>query len=235
MFNADNGTGSGGGAGAGESSGSGISGTGTGGESQGGQGGYNGNSDISSPGEGQGGNTGQDGQGSEKLFTQAQLDAIIKDRVHRESLKYKDYEDLKAKAAKLADLEKAQMTEQERIQAELREAQEKLTKLQAEAENVRIENLKLKVLDEFGLAKSWLTRIGGTTEEEIRNDAQGLKKMLDSMKANTTTIGGGSNPGEGHGGSGKIYTRAELETLPPEVINANWNIIQEQLRKGLIK
>ena len=44
---------------------------------------------------------------NEKTFTQSEVDTIVKDRLAREREKYQDYEELKAKAARLDDLEKA--------------------------------------------------------------------------------------------------------------------------------
>ena len=46
-----------------------------------------------------------------KTFTQAELDAVVKDRLKREREKYSDYEDLKAKAAKFDEAEEANKTE----------------------------------------------------------------------------------------------------------------------------
>ena len=46
----------------------------------------------------------------ERTFTQAEMDAIIGDRLNRERKKYADYEDIKAKAAKFDELENASKT-----------------------------------------------------------------------------------------------------------------------------
>jgi hypothetical protein len=40
-------------------------------------------------------------QTEEKTFTQAELDAVVKDRLKREREKYADYDAVKAKATKL--------------------------------------------------------------------------------------------------------------------------------------
>ena len=57
-----------------------------------------------------------------KTFTQAELDAIIQDRVKRERDKYKDFEDLKIKAQKFDEQEEAN-------KSELQKAQDRATEL----------------------------------------------------------------------------------------------------------
>ena len=64
------------------------------------------------------------GEGSEKKFTQADIDAIVADRLKRERDKFSDYEDLKNKAKKLDDIEEANKTELERAQETARKAEE---------------------------------------------------------------------------------------------------------------
>ena len=50
----------------------------------------------------------------EATFTQADIDRIVADRLTRETPEIADSDDLKSKAAKLSDLEKAQMSEAEK-------------------------------------------------------------------------------------------------------------------------
>jgi hypothetical protein len=52
----------------------------------------------------------------DRTFTQTELDAIIADRLKRERAKTSDYDDLKAKASKLDELEEAQKSELEKAQ-----------------------------------------------------------------------------------------------------------------------
>ena len=61
------------------------------------------------------------GTSPEKTFTQSQLDAIVADRLKREREKYPDYDDLKAKAARLDELEAANKSELEKAQQLLEE------------------------------------------------------------------------------------------------------------------
>ncbi len=59
----------------------------------------------------------QTGGGPARTFTQAELDAIIAERLARERERYKDYDSLRQQAAELQKLKQAQMTETERLQA----------------------------------------------------------------------------------------------------------------------
>ncbi len=73
-------------------------------------------------GGGQGTGGSQQGQGQQgssagnRTFTQAELDAIIADRLGREREKYKDYDSLKATKTELDKIKQSQMTETERLQ-----------------------------------------------------------------------------------------------------------------------
>ena len=67
------------------------------------------------PGDGGQGNQGN--KQPEKTFTQAELDAVIADRLQREREKTKDYADLKKAADEYQKLKEAQMTETEKHQS----------------------------------------------------------------------------------------------------------------------
>ena len=54
--------------------------------------------------------------------TQQELNRIISERVSRERAKFGDYEDLKGKAARLAEIEAANLTEAEKVAQKLAEA-----------------------------------------------------------------------------------------------------------------
>lgn len=69
-----------------------------------------------------------------KTFTQAEIDAIVQARIARERDKYKDYEDLKAKAEAYEE-EKRQREEAEMTEAE--KARKEAERLKAELESLR--------------------------------------------------------------------------------------------------
>ena len=73
-----------------------------------------------------------------KTLTQAEVDAIVKDRLTRERQKYADYEQLKAAATKLSQIEESQKTEEQKLK-------DALAKLEAEMSTYRQENQTLKL------------------------------------------------------------------------------------------
>lgn len=70
-------------------------------------------------------------------FTQAQLDAIIADRLARQKAQFKDYDEVKAKAAKFDEAEAANLTEIERE----REARTRAEQAAAEAVRTAAERI----------------------------------------------------------------------------------------------
>ena len=145
------------------------------------------------------GDGGQGDQGNkqpDKTFTQAELDAVIADRLQREREKTKDYADLKKAADEYQKLKEAQMSETEKLKSKLEEAEREKVRHEQQAANLKLEIDKLAILEELGLSKSWANRVKGATVEEIRQDAEELKKALG---ATGKTVGGGSNPPPGGG------------------------------------
>ena len=59
-------------------------------------------------------NTAEAGNNTEKKLTQAEVDRVVQERIAREREKFADYEDLKSRAEKLADIEEAQKSQTER-------------------------------------------------------------------------------------------------------------------------
>ena len=104
-----------------------------------------------------------------KTFTQDEVDRIVGDRLSRERAKYPDYEDLKAKAAKLDEMEEASKTE-------LQKATDRAEKLQAELDGMKkaesVRAMRDKVADETGIPANLLT---GDTEEACKEQAEAIK------------------------------------------------------------
>lgn len=118
------------------------------------------------------------GAPAERTFTQAELDAIVGDRLKRERAKYADYEDVKAKAqqfdaaqeAAKTDLEKA-VEERDRLKEQLKEQQEQLEQWKAERD--RAEQVA-KAAAEHGVDPALLARMAGDVDE----NAAFLKQQL---------------------------------------------------------
>ena len=118
------------------------------------------------------------GAPAERTFTQAEMDAIIGDRLKRERAKYADYEDVKAKAqqfdaaqeAAKSDLEKA-VEERDRLKEQLKEQLEQLEQWKAERD--RAEQVA-KAAAEHGVDPALLARMAGDVDE----NAAFLKQQL---------------------------------------------------------
>lgn len=105
----------------------------------------------------------------ERTFTQAEMDAIISDRLKRERAKYSDYEDLKAKAVAYDAAEEAN-------KSDLQKANEKAESLQAQLDALNKANkereLRDKIAAETGVPANLLR---GNSEEDLRAQAEGIK------------------------------------------------------------
>lgn len=118
----------------------------------------------------------------EKTFSQAELDAIVSDRLKRERSKYEGFDELKAKAAKLDELEEAS-------KSELQKATEKAEALEAElnglkkAESVR--DIRDKVATETGVPAAMLHQIAELATKDDEDSFKALANiMIDYAKNN---------------------------------------------------
>lgn len=105
---------------------------------------------------------------TEKTFTQAEVDAIVSDRLKRDRAKYADYETLKEKAGKFDQMEEESKTE-------LQKAIERGNALQNELDSLKSENalraLRTQIAEETGVPVKLLT---GATEDECREQAKAI-------------------------------------------------------------
>ena len=109
-----------------------------------------------------------EGQQPERTFTQAEMNAIISDRLSRERSKYADYDDLKAKAQQFDAAQEAGKTE-------LQKANEKAAKLQEQLDTLTkantLRDIRGKVAAATGVPAELLS---GDTEEACTAQAQHL-------------------------------------------------------------
>ena len=96
-----------------------------------------------------------------KTFTQDELNQIVADRLERERKKFDGFEDYKAKAARLDELEAASKTE-------LQKATEKAEKLERELSTLKnaekVRGVRSEVAKETGVPAELLT---GESKEEL--------------------------------------------------------------------
>lgn len=121
------------------------------------------------------------------IESQEQLDAIIADRIARakESAvkEFADYNDIKTANA---DYEKqiAQLTEQVKGQSEKAEETAKtIADLEAKVGSYETASVKTRIAHETGLPYELADKLSGTTEDEIKADAEKMAKLFKSQPA----------------------------------------------------
>lgn len=104
------------------------------------------------------------------IETQEQFDEMVKERIERakRSAVPEDYEDLKAKAAKLEELEEKGKTELQKAQEAAATAQRELESMRARAQRA---DLAQKIAQEKGVPVSLIT---GETQEDMERSADAL-------------------------------------------------------------
>ena len=116
------------------------------------------------------------------IETQEELDALIKDRIERErkslSEKYSDYDELKkknteyeAQVSKLSEANKA-------FETKKLEYDKQISELSSKIKGYETDSAKTRIALEMGLPYEVAGRLNGTTEEEIRKDAESLAKFV---------------------------------------------------------
>lgn len=103
-----------------------------------------------------------------KTFTQAEIDRLIEERLQRERKKYSDYDELRAKAEKLDEVEGASKTELQKLAERNAQLEKDLTAANARADRFEV------ALDK-GLDMVRAKRLTGTTREELEADAEELR------------------------------------------------------------
>lgn len=103
--------------------------------------------------------------------SQAELNRIIAERVNRTKAQFKDYNDLKTKAAQFDE-------QQERNKSELQRAQEAAQTAQAELQTLRTQSLRTAAARAAGLDADMEQYLTATTEDELTSQAQHLATRL---------------------------------------------------------
>ncbi len=156
------------------------------------------------PGNDQGNPPGNPG----KTFTQAELDQIISDRLGRERQKYGDYDELKRAANELKTLKAAQMTEAEKLQAQLKELADANSSLTREVRAARAMGAAQKA---GALYPDAVARL--LPDAAFEEDGKGLEAALGEIKKSYPGLfkaGAGSADGGAQGPPGKVDMNAML-------------------------
>lgn len=121
------------------------------------------------------------------ITSQEQLDQVIKDRLAREresaQKRYADYDELKAasetSAKQISDLQKQLETAAKTGEASLKT----IAELTGKVQHYETDSVKTKVALEKGLPYQMASRLNGSTEEEIRKDADAIMGVIGTNKA----------------------------------------------------
>lgn len=191
-----------------------------------------GNSNAGTPPADQGGNEPQ----NEGKLTQAEVDAIVADRLARERKKYADYSDLKKASEELAELKKSQMTEVEKMKAELAEKDALLQSKDQELSGLKLERVKAAKLVEAGVAAEWIDSVSGSTEEEVAASVTKLAARL-KVEPPKAAQGAGQTGIQNQSNSLSGMTRAELAQKSKDIdwYRKNQDAIMKALENGEIK
>lgn len=116
---------------------------------------------------------GQEQEQEERTFTQAELDAIVGDRLKRDRAKYADYDSLKEKAQKYDEQVEASKSELQKATDRAQALETELNRLKKDTE---VRNIRQAIAEETGVPASLLS---GDTDEECRAQAS---KILEFAK-----------------------------------------------------
>ena len=125
---------------------------------------------------------------AEKTFTQAEMDAIIGERIARVKAKYADYDEAKAALTELNELKEASKTELQKAVEERDKYKKRLAEL--EAEKARAEAVA-KAAAEHGVDADLLSRMTGDPDE---NAAYLKQTMANVPKYGQVPDGGETQP-----------------------------------------
>lgn len=143
----------------------------------------------------------------QKTFTQAELDAVVKDRLKREREKYADFDALKAKAAKFDEIEQANKTE-------LEKANEQVSALKAQLDGIKkaeeLREMRTKIATENNVP---IELLNGATEEECQAQADKIKEMMSASGIPTSVRDGGEVTHAGKVSSGTLFANWAKDKL----------------------
>lgn len=112
--------------------------------------------------------------------SQADLDRIISDRVARERAKFADYDDLKAAAGRLAEIEEANKTELDKALEKAAAAEQRLADLEAA-------NRRLAAIAKHQIPDDFADLVTGSTDEELEASAKKVSALIAAQTPTGTT------------------------------------------------
>ena len=116
------------------------------------------------------------------INTQEEFDSAIKSRLARErdtiSKQYADYDDLKASIKNLTDQNNALTQAASEHGEKMKSLQDQLSEANTKINGYQMDILKTNIAVEKGLPLELRDRLSGSTEEELKSDADKLVKLF---------------------------------------------------------
>ena len=119
-----------------------------------------------------------------EIKTQEEFDAAIKDRLARENKKYEGWtspeklQEIKDGLEKDANKKFEGYTSPDDLQTVKSDYESKITTLTNENTSLKTLQLKSKIANEYKLPPQMASRLQGTSEEELKEDAQNLSELV---------------------------------------------------------
>ena len=126
---------------------------------------------------------------AERTFTQEEVNSFIARERRETEARFSDYEDLKAKAARLDEIEEAGKTELERTSEALAAATAELEQLRAERERAE---LTAQVARDTGLPPDVVASLNGADADALRAQAESIVTTMGAQKGAPTVPEAGS-------------------------------------------
>lgn len=179
--------------------------------------------------------------GGSGTFTQAQLDAIVRDRLARERDKYKGFDDLRRKAEDYDKLQAANQTDLEKAQGEAQKASDRAQAAEARAKTLAIRNaitsesIKQKVIDPDALFAFLKDNDSITVSDD--GEVSGVTEAVTALLESKPYLKGTGFTGSGDGGqrtNGGLPTFTRTQIADPTFYRANEKEIAAAAREGRI-
>lgn len=162
---------------------------------------------------------------AEKMFTQAEVERIIGERLKREREKYADYDELK-KRAEEADSSKS----------ELQKLADRVAAAEKRAADAEAKQLRAEVAQAKGLTAAQAKRLTGSTKEELEADADELLEAFGGGKKTEPDAEpgkGGDQPDESAGAA--IFGRPKERLTPGAAPDREPEKTPDQLADEVLK
>lgn len=161
-------------------------------------------------------------EGTEKTFTQEEVDAIVEKRLRRQTADFeKEKKELERKHGETIEeyeerIKNANLTAEEKHKKELEKIQKDLDAKNAELSTIKTNEIKRNMLAKYKLSEKFLSRVSGTTEEEIEASVKEFSEAIgEYMKSQV-----GGTPEAMNGGSNGGADKAKLEELKKKAMES---------------